>query len=113
MKQAGWIIALLGLWEAADVLALFVPDFGAVPIYVWNHIGVGVIWIVVGAWAALSGDARVTRRLTVITLVAGLWLIASALILRLPAVTAGLWNDLIVGASVVLLSGWALWTGSR
>ena len=113
MKWIGWIIALLGLWEAADVLALFVPGFGDVPIYVWNHIGVGLIWIVVGVWAALTGDARVMRRLTVIALVAALWLIASALILRLPAVTAGLWNDLIVGASVALLSGWAVWTRSH
>lgn len=104
IKWFGWIIALLGLWEAADVLALFVPDFGDVPLYVWNHIGVGLIWIVVGTTTALAGNARLTRRLTVIALVAALWLLVTTLVLRLPVVTAGLWNDLIVGAGVALLS---------
>ncbi len=113
MKGIGRVIALLGLWEAGDVLALFVPGFGDVPIFVWNHIGVGLIWIVVGGQAARTGDARSARRWQAIASVAGLWLIVSALILRLPAVTAGLWNDLIVGAGVGILSGWAAVTSPR
>lgn len=108
MKWIDWIIALLGVWEAADILGLFVPGFGEMAIYVWNHIGVGLIWIIDGVLASLTDDARSARRWRAIALAAGLWLIASTLILRLPAVTAGLWNDLIVGASAVLLSGWAV-----
>jgi hypothetical protein len=43
MKVLNWIIVLLGLWEFADMAALFVPDFGKIPDFLWNHILVSLI----------------------------------------------------------------------
>ncbi len=78
MKWIDWIIALLGVWEAADILGLFVPGFGEMAIYVWNHIGVGLIWIIDGVLASLTDDARSARRWSWWTVAGASWLSASA-----------------------------------
>jgi hypothetical protein len=98
------LIALLGLWEFGDVVAPLVPGFGVVPVYVWNHVAVGAILLVTGGWAAFTNDARTARRLAVVAALAGAWLVITTPILRRPAVPAALWNDLVVGAAVVILA---------
>jgi hypothetical protein len=103
MKVISWIIALLGLWEFGDIVALFVPGFGKIPIFVWNHILVGLVLIVVGVWSARTGKASTVNKLHGGAIAAGLWLIVSAFVLRYPIITAGLWNDIIVGAGAILL----------
>ena len=113
MKVLNWIIALLGLWEFADITALFVSDFGKIPAYLWNHIIIGLLLMLAGGWAARTSSARTARTLNWIAAGAGLWLMISSYILRYPTVSVGLWNDLIVGAMVFLLAVWASRTSQR
>jgi hypothetical protein len=113
MKGRSWIIALCGLWEAGDIAALFVPGFGAIPAFVWNHILVGFILMLAGAWAALAGRAGTARILHWTAAAAGAWLIAAAFILGNPSIAAGLWNDIIVGGIVVTLGVWTALSARR
>lgn len=113
MKVLNWIIALFGLWEFGDIAALFVPDFGRIPSFVWNHIIVGLILMIVGVWAARTSNAVTARTMNWIAAGAGLWLIISSFILRYPVIAAGLWNDLIVGVIAFIFGVWAALTSRR
>jgi hypothetical protein len=113
MKFLNWIIALCGLWECGDIAALFIPDFGQIQAFVWNHIIVGIILVLVGAWAALTHTVGTAKTLDWIAAVAGVWLIIAPFILGPPAVAAGLWNDIIVGVIVIILGVWAALAAPR
>ena len=113
MKVVSWMIALCGLWEFGDIAAVFVPDFGTIPVFVWNHILVGLLLMIAGAWAALTRQAGTAKRLHWTAAAAGAWLVLASFILRFPAVNAGLWNDVIVGAVVVILGVWAALAAAR
>jgi hypothetical protein len=97
LRVVNWVVALCGLWEFGDIAALFVPGFGQVPAYMWNHIGVGVILMVAGGWAALTRQARTAMRLDWLAVGAGVWLIVASFTLGKPAIAVGLWNDVAVG----------------
>ena len=56
MKVVNWLIALLGLWEFGDIAALFVPGFGHVQAFVWNHIITGLLLMIDGTWAARTSN---------------------------------------------------------
>ncbi len=107
MKVLSWIIALFGLWEFADIAALFVPGFGHIQAFMWNHIIVGLILMRVGASAALTRNARTAKRMDWIAAVAGGWLTIASFILGNPFIALGLWNDIIVGIIVLILGIWA------
>ncbi len=107
MKVINWLIALCGLWEFGDIAALFVPDFGEIKPFVWNHILTGLFLIIAGAWAALAANVRTARTLNYLAAAAGFWLMVAPFFLGLPAISAGLWNDVIVGGIVMSLSLWA------
>ncbi len=104
MKVIGWIIALCGLWEFGDIVAPFVIGFDQVKAAVWNHIFIGLILMIVGAWAALTSNVRTAKTMDWIAAAAGAWLIVASFILRNPAIAAGLVNDVLVGAIVIVLS---------
>ena len=113
MKVLNWIIALLGLWEFGDIVAPFVPGFGTVQAFVWNHVIVGMILMIVGAWAALTSNVGTAKTLDWIAAVAGVWLIIASFVLGDPVIAAGLWNDIIVGVIVVILGVWAALASPR
>ena len=113
VKVLNWIIVLLGLWEFGDIAALFVPDFGQIPNFLWNHIIVGLILMTVGIWAGWTGNSRTARNMNWIAAGAGLWLMSSSFILRYPVIGVGLWNDLIVGGLAFLLGVRAAVASSR
>jgi len=113
MKVLNWIIALLGFWVFADIVALFIPDFGTIPDFLWNHIIVGLILMIVGIWAARTSNASTAKTMNWIAAGAGLWLMASSFVLRYPVIHAGLWNDLIVGAIAFVLGIGAALTSPR
>jgi hypothetical protein len=48
-------IGTLGVW---DIAALFVPNFGNIQPFVWNHIIVGLILMIVGVLAARHPPQR-------------------------------------------------------
>jgi hypothetical protein len=113
MKIISWIIAILGLWEAGDIAAFFVPGFGKVPSFLLNHILVGLILVIAGAWAALARTAGAARMMHWIAAAAGAWLILASFLLRSPANAAGLWNDILVGGVVFIFSVWAALSNPR
>ncbi len=113
MKVLSWIIALLGLWEFGDVVAPFVPGFGHVPSFLWNHIIVGFVLMLAGVWAALTRNVGTARTMDWIAAIAGAWLIVASFILGSPFISAGLWNDIIVGVIVLILGVWAALTSPR
>jgi hypothetical protein len=113
LQVLNWIIALCGLWESGDILALFVPGFGDVPAFVWNHIVVGAILVVVGAWAARTSNADTARALDWLAAAGGVWLIVASFVLRDTAVAAALGNDVVVGAVVLVLGVWSALATSR
>ena len=102
-----WIIALSGLWEFGDIALPFVIGFDRVRSFVWNHILVGLILMLAGARAALTGNVRTARTMDGVAAVAGVWLIVATFLLRDLTITAGLWNDLIVGLIVITLAVWS------
>jgi hypothetical protein len=102
-----------GSWEFADFVALFVPDFGKIPDFLWNHIFVGLILMLVGVGAARTRNASTAKTMNSIAAGAGLWLMVSSFVLRYPVIHAGFWNDLIVGAIAFVLGIWAALTSPR
>ena len=113
MKVLNWIIALFGLWEFGDIVALFTPGFGNIPAFVWNHIIVGIILIIVGARAALTNKVGTAKTMDWIATFAGVWLIVASFILGNPLTAAGLWNDIIVGVIVLILGVWSALVSPR
>jgi hypothetical protein len=113
MKVLSWVIALCGLWEFGDIAAIFVPDFGKIQSFVWNHIIVGLLLMIVGVWAARTSNVSTAKTMNWIAAGAGLWLILSSFILRYPVIAAGLWNDFIVGILALVLGVWAALTSPR
>lgn len=107
MKVLHWLIALCGLWEFGDIALPFVIPFEEVQSFVWNHILVGLLLMFTGVRAALTKDVRTARTMAWIAAVAGLWLILATFLLRGFTITAGWWNDLIVGVIVVILGVWS------
>jgi hypothetical protein len=108
IKILSWIIALLGLWEFGDIAAIFVPDFGRIPLFVWNHILVGLILMIVGVWSARTGKPRIAKSLKWIAVAAGAWLAVGSFLLRYPVIDIGLWNDVIVGVLVFIFGLWVI-----
>jgi hypothetical protein len=113
VKVLNWIIALFGLWEFGDIAALFVPGFGNIPVFLWNHIIVGLLLMIAGVWAARTSNTGTARRMNWVAAGTGTWLMISSFILRNPIPDAGFWNDVIVGVIVLILGVWAALTSPR
>jgi hypothetical protein len=107
MKWINWIIAALGLWEFGDIAALFVPSFGIIPVYLWNHIVIGLIMMIVGVSAALTRNVRTARTMNWVAAAAGAWLVIATLLLRSTSEPAGMLNDISVGVIAMSLAAWA------
>src|SRR5512140_2486128 len=102
-KAIGLIIVLLGLWEFGDIALPFVIGFAPVQGLVWNHIAVGVILMIAGAWSATTRDAGTAQTMDWIAAIAGAWLVIASFVLGSPVIAAGRWNDVVVGVMVVML----------
>ena len=94
----------LGVW---DIALPFVIGFDRVQAFVWNHIVVGMILMLAGARAALTGNVRTAKTMDWIAAIAGVWLIVAPFLLGTPEVPAGLRNDIVVGVIVLVLGVWA------
>ena len=103
-KSLSWLVALAGLWE---VLAPFILGYSVTPTALWNAIIAGVVLIILGVWTALNEDTGAHKTLDWVNIGVGMWLIVSPFILDYTAVAAALWNDIIVGAVVIVLAAWA------
>jgi SPW repeat len=109
-RWQNWLIALLGLWVIVSPWAVpyFYPAEVATGMVMWNHIVVGLALAVMGV-AALAAYQMWEEWVDVIL---GAWLVASPWILGFAGMTALMWNAVIMGAVVVVLSGWILYTGT-
>ena len=113
MKILNWIIALCGLWELGDIVLPFIIGFDNVHAFVWNHIIVGMVLVLAGAWAALTSNVGTAKTLDWIAAAAGVWLVIAPFLLGTTGIAAGLWNDVIVGVIVIILSVWAALASPR
>jgi hypothetical protein len=102
-RTLNWIVAVLGVWE---IVASFILGFSGVTAALWNSIIVGIVLLVLSAWAALSDSPSIGRGLTWINAVVGVWFFFSPFILAYSGTTIVLWDSLIVGAIVVILDVW-------
>ena len=103
-NRINWVVAILGVWE---IIAPFVLGYVTVRPPFWNNIIFGAALLVLSVWSALSASVTVDRTLDWIDAVIGIWLIVAPFVLGYTTVTAALWNDIIVGIVVVVLSAWA------
>lgn len=97
-KDAGNLV--LGLWLA---LSPWVLSYAQEATPAWNAHIVGVI-IAVAAFAALAAFQKWEEWFNAAL---GAWLIVSPFILGFSAISAALWNQLVVGLVVLVLSAWA------
>lgn len=109
-----WVILALGAWlflspwilgftvgvpvEGVEAAAGFTTA-------AWNAWIVGVLIVALALWAAL----RFAEWHDWATGVLGVWLVASPWILGFAALTAALWNHVVVGLLIVALAAWELW----
>jgi hypothetical protein len=103
-KSLSGLVALAGLWE---VLASSILNYSATTVALWNAIITGVVLIILGVWTALNEDTGTDKTLGWVSMAVGVWLVVSPFILGYVAVAAALWNDIIVGAVVIVLAAWA------
>ena len=107
---ASGINLILGLWL---IIAPFVLGFAAANRgSEWNNIAVGMIVAIIAAIRIWGG--RSAGWLSWVNVALGLWLIISPWIYGNSGVASILWDDIIVGAIIVVLGAWsALATESR
>lgn len=99
-----WLVAIVGLWE---VLAPPILGYTATPAAAGNAIIVGVTLIILAVMDDLMENAGTDKTLDWVNGVVGVWLVMSPFALGYSTVTAALWNDIIVGAVVIVLASWA------
>jgi SPW repeat len=100
LKWQDAINLVLGLWLA---ISPWILSYAHESTPAWNAHVVGVI-IAVAALAALAAFQKWEEWVNVAL---GAWLIASPFILGFSAISAALWNQLVVGLLVLVLAAWA------
>jgi hypothetical protein len=113
LKVISWMIVFCGLWEAGDIAALFVPDFGHIQPFVWNHIITGIFLMITGVWAARTWNAGTAKTLHLLAAAAGVWLLIASFTLGNPMIAVGIWNDIFIGVIVLILGVWAALAAPR
>ncbi len=100
------MVAIVGLWE---LIAAFVLGYSTTSTAMWNAVIIGLALIILGIWAAVSKAETTDKTLDWINLILGVWLIISPFLLGYTAVAAAVWNDVIVGLVVVVLTAWGVY----
>ncbi len=109
-KTLNWIIALAGVWM---IIASFVLGYGVGAAPFWDALIVGIIFLVLGAWAAMTSQVGTDKTLDWLNALVGLWLLISPFVMSYTSLTAPLYNDIIVGIIVIILGAWAALTVER
>jgi hypothetical protein len=104
VKTLSWLVVLLGVWE---FLASFILGYSAKAGALWDAIILGIALVILAGWAALSNQVTTVKALSWINAVLGVWLILAPFIVRYANLAGALWNDIIVGIIVAVLSVWA------
>ena len=106
-RTLSWLVALAGVWL---VLSPFILGYSGTTVAMWNAIIIGLALIVVEVWAANTESVTVDKYLDWVSAVLGLWLILSPFILGFSALVMAMWNFIIIGVVVIVLSLWAEFT---
>lgn len=99
---------LLGIWL---IIAPFALAYFHTASAVWNDIIVGAV-IVVAAGVRVSAPSN-NVGLSWLNVVLGAWLVIAPFALGNRAITANVWNDVVVGLVVVCLAAWSAVAGQR
>jgi hypothetical protein len=105
LNAAAWLSVLAGIWL---IIAPFVLSYGAGD-QRWSDIIFGAITAIVGLACATMGRRMAT--LSVINLITGAWVFASAF--WLDSTGTAMWNDIILGIVIFLLALAAGAVGTR
>ena len=106
-KTLNWLVAVGGAWE---FLAPFILSYSQTKTALWDAIIIGIVLVVLGAWAGLANEVGTVKALSWVNAVLGLWLVIAPFILAYSGVAAAMWNDIIVGIIVLVLGIWAAQT---
>ena len=125
-KTLNWIIAILGIWE---LLAPFILSYSKVQKAaqgaqkaaalpktgnaMWDAIIIGIVLLIVGAWAGLSNSVGLIKGLSWLNAILGLWLIIAPFTLGYSKLASGMWNDVIIGILVAIFGAWAAMTAKE
>lgn len=103
VRWAGGLNILAGIWL---IISPFILGFSNVQSAMWNAVIVG---IVVAVLAAIRAGAMLDQPwLSWINLILGIWLFVSPWVLGYSGTTSALWNSLVLGVIVFVLSGWSI-----
>jgi hypothetical protein len=108
VQTASTVGALLGIWL---VIAPFALAYSHNPGALWNDIIVGVVILILAGVRAYAPDNNVGLAWT--SAVLGVWLVIAPFALGHSAITANVWNDVVVGVVVLLVSVWSAVAGQR
>jgi hypothetical protein len=98
-KAASIVNVVAGIWL---VLSPFLLGYSNSKPDIWSNIVAGLIVLIVG-WVNAADPARSVRR-SWINMLAGIWVFISAFILGHTNTQTMFWNDLIIGALVVIMA---------
>jgi hypothetical protein len=108
VQTAATIDVLLGIWLVIAPFALgYSHNSGAL----WNDIIVGVVILILAGVRAYTPDNNVGLAWTNAAL--GGWLVIAPFALGHSAITANVWNNVVVGVVVLLVSVWSALAGQR
>jgi len=99
-----WINLIAGVWLFISPWLFGFSHMG----FSWDAFVMGAVVIIFSVWAL--SDKRQWEEW--VNLIIGIWVFFSPWILGFSGMSAALWNMLIVGAVVVILSIWALSSAS-
>ncbi len=73
----------------------------------WDAIIIGIVLLIVGAWAALSNSVGLIKSLSWLNAILGLWLIIAPFTLGYSKLASAMWNDVVIGIIVLVVGAWA------
>lgn len=110
-RTLSWIIVLLGIWEFVSPFVLGFTNLGSATL---NAYIVGVLLVIFGLIAALTGRPGVAMTFSWLNALLGLWLIIAPFVLGFAALTgAGMLSSIIVGVVTLVLGIWAAVAAGR
>jgi len=105
-NNLNWIIAIIGAWQ---IVSPFVLGYTTLPVAMWSAIITGAVILIVSLAAALINSRSLDRILDWVNFLLGIWLIISPFVLVFShfGAMAAIWDAIVVGILVILLSLWA------
>lgn len=103
MKWASWTNVLLGVWLVAAPFAL---AYQGVTTALYEDIVLGAVIALFAFWRAMGEEKSGMAGVSWTVAAAGLWVLIAPFVLGYGAVTAAVYNDVIVGLAVAILGTW-------